>query len=334
MRYAIARTRASLSPSPSHGGTRPRRRHPRGERLARPVYYLSSAIRSRWASSRSGPAARASPPIRATRTSCSPRLARPGPTLTARQAGLPWRDDATMIAGGVCAYDHGSQLAQAVSFLHAHGKFVAFVTIDIGANDFPCQDSTDCLAAGFSSIGEQPAADPLGAARGGRPDDADRRRDHLRRRARRVAARTPRVRRSRSRRCRPSRPSTGSSPRSTPRRHARRGRPGRLLDVGLHAHARAGWPAVERRADLPVDMGLRARRHTARTTTPTRTDTPRSPRRSRQPCRPAEIEVHGVAAGRWSADRRPAATDPAGTPDRRRRAGGRTRWQASRGTMT
>jgi lysophospholipase L1-like esterase len=59
----------------------------------------------------------------------------------------------TMITGGICRYPHGSQLAEAVKFLHAHRKSVAFVTIDIGANDFPCQDSEACVAAGLSSIG-------------------------------------------------------------------------------------------------------------------------------------------------------------------------------------
>jgi lysophospholipase L1-like esterase len=34
-----------------------------------------------------------------------------------------------------CDFPHGSQLAEAVSFLRAHRGFVAFVTIDIGSND-------------------------------------------------------------------------------------------------------------------------------------------------------------------------------------------------------
>lgn len=34
-----------------------------------------------------------------------------------------------------CRFPHGSQLAEAVSFLRAHRQFVSFVTIDIGAND-------------------------------------------------------------------------------------------------------------------------------------------------------------------------------------------------------
>jgi lysophospholipase L1-like esterase len=41
----------------------------------------------------------------------------------------------TMIDGGICAYPAGSQLNEAVSFLHAHRGHVSLITIDIGAND-------------------------------------------------------------------------------------------------------------------------------------------------------------------------------------------------------
>ena len=41
----------------------------------------------------------------------------------------------TMVDGGRCAYDEGTQLAQAVQFLHAHRRTTRLVTIDIGAND-------------------------------------------------------------------------------------------------------------------------------------------------------------------------------------------------------
>ena len=41
----------------------------------------------------------------------------------------------SMIVGGRCAYDAGSQLDAAVEFLHAHGRFTRLVTIDIGGND-------------------------------------------------------------------------------------------------------------------------------------------------------------------------------------------------------
>ena len=59
----------------------------------------------------------------------------------------------TFMSGGVCDYRHGAQLREAVNFLHAHRKFVAFVTIDLGWNDFPCQDSVACLAPGVAQIG-------------------------------------------------------------------------------------------------------------------------------------------------------------------------------------
>jgi lysophospholipase L1-like esterase len=55
--------------------------------------------------------------------------------------------------GGRCTYEEGSQLAQAVEFLHAHAKFVAFVTIDIGINDFTCQDAAECVPPGLATIG-------------------------------------------------------------------------------------------------------------------------------------------------------------------------------------
>lgn len=41
----------------------------------------------------------------------------------------------TMVRGGRCSYEEGTQLAQALAFLHAHGRFTRLVTIDIGAND-------------------------------------------------------------------------------------------------------------------------------------------------------------------------------------------------------
>ena len=41
----------------------------------------------------------------------------------------------TFRTGGICTYAHGSQLADAVAFLEEHPGEVAFVTIDLGAND-------------------------------------------------------------------------------------------------------------------------------------------------------------------------------------------------------
>lgn len=64
----------------------------------------------------------------------------------------------TMVSGGVCAYDEGSQLAQAVEFLHAHATHTRTVTIDIGANDVQrCVSRTTgidltCVRAGLASV--------------------------------------------------------------------------------------------------------------------------------------------------------------------------------------
>jgi lysophospholipase L1-like esterase len=41
----------------------------------------------------------------------------------------------TLRFGGLCSYEHGSQLAEAVAFLQENAARIAFVTIDIGAND-------------------------------------------------------------------------------------------------------------------------------------------------------------------------------------------------------
>lgn len=71
--------------------------------------------------------------------------------LSLVKLGCPGETTTTMIAGGICAYPHGSQLDEAVAFLHAHRGHVAFVTIDIGANDFPCQ-AAECVPAGVASI--------------------------------------------------------------------------------------------------------------------------------------------------------------------------------------
>lgn len=73
------------------------------------------------------------------------------PKLSLIKLGCPGETTATMIGGGICSYPHGSQLDEAVSFLHAHRNHVAFVTIDLGANDFPCNEER-CVPAGIASI--------------------------------------------------------------------------------------------------------------------------------------------------------------------------------------
>jgi hypothetical protein len=58
--------------------------------------------------------------------------------LTLVKLGRSGEATDTMITASpdeLCQYRHGSQLADAVAFLHAHKNHVAFVTIDIGAGD-------------------------------------------------------------------------------------------------------------------------------------------------------------------------------------------------------
>jgi lysophospholipase L1-like esterase len=64
----------------------------------------------------------------------------------------------TMRQGGDrCSYEEGTQLAQAVEFLHAHRKYTRLVTLDIGANDVAhCVRGLDidygCLNAGLGAV--------------------------------------------------------------------------------------------------------------------------------------------------------------------------------------
>jgi lysophospholipase L1-like esterase len=62
-------------------------------------------------------------------------LHRGQPALRLVKLGCPGETTATMIHGGICRYQGGSQLAAAVAFLSAHLGHVYLVTIDIGAND-------------------------------------------------------------------------------------------------------------------------------------------------------------------------------------------------------
>ena len=59
------------------------------------------------------------------------------PTLSLRKLGCIGETTGAMITGinSHCHYNHGSQLNAAVAFLNAHPGQVAFITIDIGAND-------------------------------------------------------------------------------------------------------------------------------------------------------------------------------------------------------
>ncbi len=65
----------------------------------------------------------------------------------------------TMVSGGRCTYEEGTQLAQAVEFLHAHRRTTRLVTIDIGANDVqrcvsrsPLGIDDACIAQGLADV--------------------------------------------------------------------------------------------------------------------------------------------------------------------------------------
>ena len=62
-------------------------------------------------------------------------LHRSRPGLRLVKLGCPGETTGTMINGGICRYQGGSQLAAAVSFLRAHRGHVSLITLDIGAND-------------------------------------------------------------------------------------------------------------------------------------------------------------------------------------------------------
>jgi lysophospholipase L1-like esterase len=92
-----------------------------------------------------------------------------GPVLDAIQASTPktrlvnlacsGETTTTMVSGGRCAYDEGSQLDQALEFLHAHGKYTRVVTVQIGANDVqrcvsrsPLSVDVPCVQAGLTAV--------------------------------------------------------------------------------------------------------------------------------------------------------------------------------------
>jgi len=62
-------------------------------------------------------------------------LHRTRPGLELVKLGCPGETTTTMIGGGLCRYQGGSQLAAAAAFLRAHRGQVLLVTLDIGAND-------------------------------------------------------------------------------------------------------------------------------------------------------------------------------------------------------
>ena len=81
--------------------------------------------------------------------------------LKLTRLGCPGETTVTMMNGGLCTYEEGSQLAEAVEFLNAHKGKVAVVTIDMGVNDVLSAGCIDvptsnvdvaCLLGAFSSL--------------------------------------------------------------------------------------------------------------------------------------------------------------------------------------
>jgi lysophospholipase L1-like esterase len=77
-----------------------------------------------------------------------------GASLALKKFGCPGETTTTMISGGRCAYARGSQLKEAVAYIKKYRQRIAFVTIDIGANDvLPCNPTnTSCTSAALSTI--------------------------------------------------------------------------------------------------------------------------------------------------------------------------------------
>ena len=77
------------------------------------------------------------------------------PGLRLAKLGCSGETTTTMLAGGVCSYTSGSQISEAVAFLHTHR--VALITLDIGANNLlPCIGSSGidpaCVASGVNAV--------------------------------------------------------------------------------------------------------------------------------------------------------------------------------------
>jgi lysophospholipase L1-like esterase len=88
------------------------------------------------------------------------------PTLELVNLSCGGESTSTMINGGIwyegrgaryhCDYPHGSQLADAVAFLHAHSQFVSLITIDTGTEVASCISTLDqaCLDDALATVNQ------------------------------------------------------------------------------------------------------------------------------------------------------------------------------------
>jgi lysophospholipase L1-like esterase len=75
------------------------------------------------------------------------------------QLGCPGETTTTMMNGGICHYQGGSQLAAADAFLRAHRGHVVLITLDIGANDAEtCDGQPSLIGKVTSCLGFEPEA--------------------------------------------------------------------------------------------------------------------------------------------------------------------------------
>jgi lysophospholipase L1-like esterase len=79
------------------------------------------------------------------------------PTLQLVKLGCSGETTTTAIKGGTCHYAEGSQLAAATSFIRANQSSIAFVTVELGANNFEqCVPNgnvdTGCLLDEISTV--------------------------------------------------------------------------------------------------------------------------------------------------------------------------------------
>lgn len=85
-----------------------------------------------------------------------PLLRTDEPTLQLVNLGCPDETSTSLIEGGGCSYEHGTQLAEALAFLVAHRQSTSLVTIDVGANDLLRCGTADegCLRLALQTVGE------------------------------------------------------------------------------------------------------------------------------------------------------------------------------------
>ncbi len=104
------------------------------------------------------------------------RLAGEGSELAVENLGCSGETTTSLIEGGKCDFDEGSQLAQAESVLEQRGDDVALVTIDIGGNDLlrcvrgGAEVDTACVADGVQTV-EKNLPTILGRLRAAAGDD-------------------------------------------------------------------------------------------------------------------------------------------------------------------